>query len=454
MFLWQYLTPFLLTTLYLCKAHLVGRCDKFTDLNLAHAFLGTSVRVRLLLYTRHNHTCGTLISHTNLTQHPQFNLSHTTTFIIHGYRPTGSPPTWLLDITERLLVREDMNVVLVDWNRGAATLNYLKAVENTRKVADNITAFIQKMQDGGASLSSVHLIGVSLGAHISGFVGATFNGSIGRITGLDAAGPEFSYKPLEERLDPTDAQFVDVLHTDIDALGYKEPLGHIDFYANGGKDQPGCPKTIFSGGEYFKCDHQRSVILFIDTITGINSARAYPCSSYNDFLDGKCLNCDSFGDAGCPLFGYDVIQWKDILLKQKQAKYYFTTNDKSPFFKSNYLVDVMIWSRSSRWGYLTVKLNNGTKEAVAVIDHKDVEFRKHTETKLFAQFDKDIESVKEVSLTFSTGKLLKHMQKLRVLKIRVTNLEHKEKPLCRYDFILEKNHEVTFKLLLCEESLF
>lgn len=95
--------------------------------------------------------------------------------------------------------------------------------------------------------------------------------------GLDPAGPQFTGKDKDERLDPGDAEFVDVLHTDIDgqfiyshirptykglaslhvfnlcsncvfsALGFREQLGDIDFYANGGTDQPGCPKTIFSG---------------------------------------------------------------------------------------------------------------------------------------------------------------------------------------------------------------
>ncbi|KAM7374298.1 hypothetical protein PAMP_006966 [Pampus punctatissimus] len=300
MFLWPNLTRILLIAIQIYTAQ---TCDNFTDLDFSHAIIGTSLRVRLLLYTRAHATCGSLVSHTNLSAHPQFNVSRTTTFIIHGYRPTGSPPVWIDKFKDLLLAREDMNVIVVDWNHGATNLNYFKAVENTYKTADNLTAFINRMQEHGASLTSIHMIGISLGAHISGFVGARLNGRIGRITALDPAGPLFTGNPPENRLDATDAQFVDVLHTDIDALGFREPLGHIDFYANGGTDQPGCPKTIFSGTAYFKCDHQRSVFLYLESLAQDCITRSFPCTSNKDFLDGNCMNCEQFGAAGCPVFG-------------------------------------------------------------------------------------------------------------------------------------------------------
>lgn len=39
--------------------------------------------------------------------------------------------------------------------------------------------------------------------------------SLSRPSGLDPAGPMFTSATAEERLDPSDAQFVDVLHTDM-----------------------------------------------------------------------------------------------------------------------------------------------------------------------------------------------------------------------------------------------
>lgn len=63
--------------------------------------------------------------------------------------------------------------------------------------------------------------------------------------GLDPASPLFeTFSGIvdpEFRLDPTDAQFVDVIHTSGPAFGFLAPLGHADFYPNNGKfPQPGC----------------------------------------------------------------------------------------------------------------------------------------------------------------------------------------------------------------------
>ena len=45
-------------------------------------------------------------------------------------------------------------------------------------------------------------------------------------------------------LNKDDADFVDILHTgggtDPDDRGIFDPIGHVDFYANGGNHQPGC----------------------------------------------------------------------------------------------------------------------------------------------------------------------------------------------------------------------
>lgn len=61
--------------------------------------------------------------------------------------------------------------------------------------------------------ADVHMIGHSLGAHTAGYAGERITG-LGRITGLDPAEPYFQGMPPFVRLDPTDAKFVDVIHTD------------------------------------------------------------------------------------------------------------------------------------------------------------------------------------------------------------------------------------------------
>lgn len=58
--------------------------------------------------------------------------------------------------------------------------------------------------------------------------------------GLDPAKPLFIFATGDHKLDKNDAEFVDVIHTDVFQRGMLSPIGHADFYANGGIEQPGC----------------------------------------------------------------------------------------------------------------------------------------------------------------------------------------------------------------------
>jgi len=71
------------------------------------------------------------------------------------------------------------------------------------------------------------------------------------LSGLDPASLFFSAEHVDVRLDPSDAEFVDVVHTDMDFLGTHTQSGHVDFYPNGGKDQTGCRTDIINGKQNY-----------------------------------------------------------------------------------------------------------------------------------------------------------------------------------------------------------
>ena len=58
--------------------------------------------------------------------------------------------------------------------------------------------------------------------------------------GLDPAGPFFRENGVNFRLDPGDAEYVDVIHTSKSGIGADQTNGHSEFFPNGGLEQPGC----------------------------------------------------------------------------------------------------------------------------------------------------------------------------------------------------------------------
>ncbi|XP_012662355.1 lipase member H [Otolemur garnettii] len=424
-------------------------CPSFTRLSFHSAVVGTGLNVKLMLYTRKNLTCAQVI---NATAFGNLNVTKKTTFIVHGFRPTGSPPVWIGDLVEGLLFVEDMNVVVVDWNRGATTLIYTNAASKTKNVATVLKEFIDQMLV--RPVSHLYLRDQSPGwLQVTHGVGLPSNSVF--LPGLDPAGPLFNGKPPQDRLDPSDAQFVDVIHSDIDALGYREPLGHIDFYPNGGLDQPGCPKTIFGGMQYFKCDHQRSVYLYLSSLTESCTITAYPCDSYRDYRNGKCVSCITPQKESCPLLGYYADRWKDYLKKKDppMTKAFFDTAEEKPFCMYHYFVDILTWNKNIRRGAITIKLRDMAGNTTeSKINHEPATFQKYHQVSLLARFNQDLDKVAAISLVFSTGSVIGPKYKLRILRMKLRSLAYPERPqLCRYDLVLKENVETVFQPILCSK---
>ena len=66
-------------------------------------------------------------------------------------------------------------------------------------------------------LDNIHLVGHSLGAHVVGFCAKKLQetgvGKIKRLTGLDPAFPFFELAGVHGRLDKSDAELVQIVHT-------------------------------------------------------------------------------------------------------------------------------------------------------------------------------------------------------------------------------------------------
>ncbi|CAK6968503.1 phospholipase A1 member A isoform X2 [Scomber scombrus] len=313
----------------------IQRHDECADLNNTtwkeYRQQNDKLQVQYLLMTRRNMDCAHMFNQESLTQQASyFNISRPTKVIIHGYRALGSKPAWVKELGQALLRVQDVNVLVVDWVYGAS-FAYNLVVENYKEVAVQISVLINQLQEHGCKLDSFHFIGVSLGAHVAGFVGTLFEGKIARITGLDPAGPMFKGADTYDRLDPSDAQFVDAIHTDSDYFGISIPVGHVDFFLNGGKDQTGCARSRFASMYgYVICDHMRALHVYMSALNGSCPLIGIPCSSYEDFLKGNCLDCDVF-KGRCPVIGLSENSRITVSPVPKEQKLFLLTTSSPPF---------------------------------------------------------------------------------------------------------------------------
>lgn len=106
-------------------------------------------------------------------------------------------------------------------------------------------------------------------------------------TDADPAYPAFQdAEKTHQNLDPSDAAFVDVIHTCSGMLGHSKNLGHADFFPNGGKAaQPGCDFMLDFVGA---CSHGRSYRYFAESIHTKNGFMAFRCDSWEQYNEKDC----------------------------------------------------------------------------------------------------------------------------------------------------------------------
>ncbi|OAD60287.1 Pancreatic lipase-related protein 1 [Eufriesea mexicana] len=288
-----------------------------------------------------------------------------TKVIVHGFG-SSCDHVWVYEMRSALMTVHECNIVCVDWGPGSAVPNYVRAAANTRLVGRQLAKLVRSLN---VPLERIHLIGFSLGAHVAGFAGAEL-GNVSRITGLDPAGPLFESQDPRARLDKTDANFVDVIHSNgeqllLGGLGSWQPMGDVDFYPNGGRMQTGCSNLflgavsdiIWSSAVEGRslCNHRRAYKLFTDSVSPKCRFPAFPCDNgYDGLLRGDCFPCGVNGmGRPCGDMGY----YSDE--SPARGQLYLVTREEEPFCAHQYQVKVYN-SRSERptksYGKLQVTL--------------------------------------------------------------------------------------------------
>lgn len=281
--------------------------------------------VTFFLYTRRNPEAGqqVLVNETGSNLNViNFVASNPTKIVVHGY-DSDMQLSYLVDVRREYLKSYDYNVIAVDWHRLATAPCYPIAVRNVPHVGDCLAQLIDRLRDAGAE-DNIHVIGFSLGAHVPAFSANRLRPyKISRITGLDPALPLFATVDNDDKLNAGDAEFVDVFHTNAFIQGKVEMSGHIDFYMNGGINQPGC----WERWTPFACDHHRAVMYFAESINSDVGFWGWRCGGFGSYLLGLCPP------------RYPAVLAGDKVDRKQRGFFLVKTNSQSPYAMGNFTVN-------------------------------------------------------------------------------------------------------------------
>lgn len=290
--------------------------------------VNSKLDLRFLYYNRTSRDEGIVLNHfsgAGMLKRVGFDPDLPTEIFIHGFSE-ASPGQSGEAIKNAYMSIGDYNIILIDWSTMSTFPWYSQAKSNVKFVAKILSQFLEVFHDSREMpIEKVHLIGFSLGSHVASFVGKYLRRDlrIPRITALDPAFPEYSLADVSRRLTPSDADYVDVIHTDAGIFGMPFSVGHADFYPNEGKAlQPGCqPSYLLNEGSFVNlvigCSHIRAWQLYAESILNLYAFPATRCKVWK----GPKRECNFTVDA---YLGYQN--------RKTFGEFYLETNTGKPSF--------------------------------------------------------------------------------------------------------------------------
>lgn len=394
------------------------------------------INTEFLLFTNSDQDQGHSLSYSDhdSIKNSKFNPNLPLKIVIHGYA-NDLNSKWMRQMKDEFFKNDDFNVILVGWGKGALYQKYNIAAANTRIVGKELSTILNQLEDEFSKFRT-HCIGHGLGAHTCSYAA---NGSItflDRVTALDPANLYFENAFYKVRVNPSVAKIVDVIHTDIGEMvenngsfGMKKPTGTVDVYVNGGKNQPGCPTVEASAplnpNTDKGCNHNRAITYFIESINSFCPFTAFQCNSWDDYLNGKCIQC---GKGGCTVVGYYADDFKVF------GSFYVATSESPPFCGSNYFAEFNFSPTTlNSQGILNLVLDNDNNPQTIEFTTIETDIRQNSRfTKLFVS-TKDLYQTKNNQLSFTKKPydgflawLDKNSKIVKYSKIKLTNLDINE----------------------------
>lgn len=100
--------------------------------------------------------------------------------------------------------------------------------------------------------------------------------------GLDPALPHFNFASPGSRISSSDGSFVEIIHTNAGGRGIMSPIGHVDFYVNGGAMQPHCRWSLGH------CSHIQAVYYYGESVNSELGFYGRRCDSTLELISQSC----------------------------------------------------------------------------------------------------------------------------------------------------------------------